>query len=194
MGMPSGAYSSQDYIPEGYDKFQVGQYTPQQMKLHSEMFQHAGPNSYLSKLASGNQNQFAEMEAPALRQFNALQGSTASRFSGMGMGARNSSGFQNTMSAASQDFAGQLQSNRQKLQRQAIMDLMGLSNSLLGQRPYERGLAQEPQEGDESSGWGGIIGTGVGAVGGGIAGFYAGDPYHGALLGASVGNKLGSAF
>jgi hypothetical protein len=148
--MPSGAYSSQqapmkEKIPSGYDKFSIQNFTPEQMGLFQQMFQHLGPEGYLSKLAAGDQGQFAEMEAPALRQFSGLQGNIASRFSGMGQGARNSSGFQNTMSAASSNFAQELQSNRQNLQRQAIMDLMGMSNSLMNQKPYEQGLTEKPK-------------------------------------------------
>ena len=53
------------------------------------------------------------MEAPALKQFSGLQGNLASRFSGMGSGARRSSGFQNTSNQAASDFAQQLQANKQ---------------------------------------------------------------------------------
>jgi len=84
------------------------------------------------------------MEAPALRQFSGLQSNLASRFSGMGgLGARRSSGFQNTMNSAASNFAQELQANRQNLQRQALQDLMGFSNSLLGQRPQENVLVEK---------------------------------------------------
>jgi hypothetical protein len=61
----------------------------------------------------------------------------------MGSGARHSSGFQNTANQATSDFAQQLQSQRLGLQRQAMQDLMGMSESLLGQRPYERFLTKK---------------------------------------------------
>ena len=195
MTMPSGAYSSsgsyskpyatsREMVPEGYDQFKLKNYTPEQAKLHEQGFSQVDPNSYLSQLASGNTNAFAEMEKPALQQFNALQGNIASRFSGMGMGSRNSSVFQQNMSAASQDFAGQLQANRSKMRQQAIMDLMGLSNQLLSQKPYETGLAQQPQQeqGKALGGWGSVIG----GVGGGIAGMYMGNPMLGASLGSTA--------
>jgi len=132
-----------DIIPKGYQKGQLSQFTPQQMQLYERIFGHLGPDSYLSKLASGDQSMFEQLEAPALRQFGQLQGNIASRFSGMGSGARNSSGFQNTMNEASTDFASQLQSQRMGLTRQAIQDLMGMSESLLGQRPYEKFLTEK---------------------------------------------------
>ena len=132
-------------IPKGYKSGQMQQFTPEQMQLFQQMFSNVSPDSYLSKLAGGDEGLFNEMEEPALRQFAGLQGNLASRFSGMGMGARRSSGFQNTMTSAASDFAKDLQSQRQNLQRQAIQDLMGLSSSLLGQRPYEQFLVPKKQ-------------------------------------------------
>jgi hypothetical protein len=136
-----------DKTPKGYKSGALQQFTPEQMELLTQMYSHVGPDSYLSRLASGDQSQFAEMEAPALKQFSELQGGLSSRFSGLGgagaLSSRGSSGFQNTMNQAGMDFASQLQSNRQGLQRQAIQDLMGLSNQLLGQRPWERTLTEK---------------------------------------------------
>jgi hypothetical protein len=128
--------------PSGYKSGQLAQFTPEQMKLFSEGFDQVSPDSYTSRLARGDQSLFGEMEAPALKQHSALQGGLASRFSGMGsFGGRNSSGFKNMSNAASSDFAMQLQSNRQGLQRQAIQDLRSMSNELLNQRPYENYIA-----------------------------------------------------
>jgi len=132
-----------DVTPKGFKLGQMQNFTPEQMQLFGQMFSQVDPESYLSQLAGGDQSFFDEMEEPAMRQFSALQGNLASRFSGMGMGARRSSGFQNTMNQASNDFASDLASRRQALQRQAIMDLQGLSNSLLGQRPFERFMIEK---------------------------------------------------
>jgi hypothetical protein len=121
----------------GYRHFERPQFTGEQMDLFKSLFGHLGPDSFLGRLAGGDQEQFDQMEAPAMRQFQGLQGQLASRFSGMGMGGRRSSGFQNTMNQASSDFAQQLQANRMGLQRQALGDLMGFSSQLLGQRPFE---------------------------------------------------------
>lgn len=134
-----------DKIPSGYRTGQLQQFTPQQLKLFKQMFSRLSPDSDLSRMAEGDEEFFDEMEAPAMRQFNQLQGGLASRFSNMGMGARRSSGFQNTSTAAASNFAQDLASKRQGLQRQAMMDLMGLSENLLAQRPNERFLVPKKQ-------------------------------------------------
>ena len=139
----SGLGLSGNKVPKGYQSGQMQQFTPEQMQLFQQMFGQVGPESFLGKLAGGDQSKFAEIEAPALQQFAGMQGNLASRFSGMGMGARRSSGFQNTMNQATSDFAQQLQSQRMGLQRQAIQDLMGMSNQLLGQRPYDQFMTEK---------------------------------------------------
>lgn len=201
QGMPQGAFSSNgdfsargmgdkqegEKIPSGYRKYAVQNFTPEQMQLMQQMIEQLGPESFLAKLASGDPSQFEEMEAPALRQFNELQGGLASRFSGMGSGARHSSGFQNASNAAAQDFAGQLQANRLGLQKQGLNDLMGYSNELMQQKPYTTGLAEKRPK--QPSGAGGLIGAGLG----GAAGFFAGGPM-GAMQGAQLGYGIGSSF
>jgi hypothetical protein len=70
----------------------------------------------------------------------------ASRFSGFdknALSARKGSGFQNSANQASSDFASQLQSNRMNIRNQAIKDLMGMSNDLLNQRPYQNYLMKK---------------------------------------------------
>src|SRR5258705_9357563 len=113
-----------DSIPKGFRKGQLQQFSPEQMQLFQQMFGHLGPDSFLSKLAGGEEGSFDEMEAPAMRQFSELLGGLGSRFSGMGdLGSRKSSGFQNAGTSAASNFAQELQGNRQNLQRQAINDL-----------------------------------------------------------------------
>lgn len=129
--------STGDIIPKGYRKGQLQQFNPNQMKLFEQLFSHVSPDSYLSKLSSGDQSTFEQMEAPEHRNFQGQLGQLASRFSGMGLGGRKSSGFRNSATAASSNFAQDLASKRHDLQRQAIMDLMGISQSLLGQKPTE---------------------------------------------------------
>lgn len=175
---------SKPKAPSGYKTFE--NMTPEQMELMRQLMDQLGPDSYLSKLAGGDQEAFAELEAPALQQFSGLQGNIASRFSGMGQGGRRSSGFQNTMNQASSDFAQQLQSNRLNLRNQALQELMQYGNQLLTQNPY--GLVEKQQK---QSGWGGALG----AAGGGALGFFAsgGNPYL-ALQGANAGYQVGSKF
>lgn len=159
-------------IPSGYSKGSLQQFTPEQMQLFQQMFSHVGPDSFLSKLSGGDEGTFNQIEAPALKQFSALQGQLGSRFTGMGgggnqaaLGARNSSGFQNTANAATADFAGQLQSQRQGLQQQALQDLMGFSSNLLGQKPYQNFLTKKEHK---EPFWKQLLGM-VSPVGGDIA-------------------------
>lgn len=146
----------------GHHRFQ--QFTPEQMGLLQQMMGMIGPDSFLSKIAGGDEEAFAQMEAPALRQFSGLQGNLASRFSGMGMGARNSSGFQNAAGAQSSDFAQKLQSQRMGLQSQATRDLMQMAQMLMGQQPY--GLQEKQAK--KPSDWTKILGL-FSPVGGDIA-------------------------
>lgn len=184
----SGGMSRGDSVPSGYKVGQLQQFTPEQMELFKNSFQHVGPNSYLSRLASGDQSYFDEMEAPALRQFNALQGNIASRYSAGGgagsLSGRRSSGFQNEMTSASSDFAQKLQANRQNLQRQALLDLSGMTSELLGQRPYERDLFKKQEK--QPSGWGSI----AGGLLGGVGGAFFGAPVQGAMIGSQIGSMF----
>jgi len=173
--MTMSATGSKPFTPQlnvgktrkGYTPVSQQQFTPEQMGLLQRMFGQVGPDSYLSKLAGGDESTFNQIEAPALRQFSGLQGNIASRFSGMGAGAQRSSGFKNTMNQASSDFASDLQAQRQGLQRSAIRDLHEMSTNLLGQRPYETGLMPK-----QKSGWQqflesitGGVGQGAGSLG-----------------------------
>jgi len=177
-----------DIMPEGYSMGQIQQYDPQQMELYGNSHKHLGSDSYLSKLAGGDQGIFDEIEAPAWRDLQEAQGGLASRFSGMGMGGRGSA-FQNAATQQSSDFAMKLQAQRHNLRSQAIKDLMGLSSDLLDKRPYERFRVEDPE--DEGVNWTGI----AGGVLGGVGGFFAtgGNPM-GAFAGASTGYNIGSGF
>jgi hypothetical protein len=180
----SGLGYSGNKIPSGYRAGQIQNFDPQQMELFKSLFSNVGPQSFLSQLSQGNPETFNQIEAPALRQFNELQGNLASRFSGMGQGGRQSSGFQNATTSAASNFAENLQAQRANLQRQALHDLMSMSNQLLSQRPYEQFLVKKQQR---PSGLGGALG----ALGGGALGFFTGGPA-GALTGASAGYGIGS--
>ena len=159
-------------VPAGYNVGRMQNYSPDQMSLFKSLFSHVGPDSYLGKLAGGDSSFFDQLEAPALKQFSGIQGNLASRFSGMGMGARNSSGFQNTMNSASSDFAQNLQSRRMDLQRQAIQDLLGLSGDLLEKKPYDQFLT--PQGPSFLQSLLGGLGQGAGQLGGmiGVGGLF----------------------
>ncbi len=154
----------------GYQQTTLKNFTPEQQQLFQHLLGQVGPNSQTSRLAAGDQSQFDQLEAPAMRQFGALQGNLASRFSGQGMGGRRSSSFQNAQTSAASNFAQDLQSQRMGLQRQAIQDLMGMGNSLLNQRPYENVLLQKEkpywqQLGIAGAGGLGQLATGAGNLG-----------------------------
>lgn len=151
---------SGDRIPKGYGVAQVQQFNPDQMKMLSQLLNQLGPDSFLAKIAGGDQSAFDEMEAPAKRQFAGTIGNLGSRFSGMGTGALKSSGFQNTANQAGMDFASQLQSNRSSMRMNAIRDLQSYGNALLQQRPTERGVYQKQQK--QGMDWGSLIGQGAG--------------------------------
>lgn len=161
-----------DKIPKGYNAGQLQQFTPEQMGLFKQLFSQLGPDSYLSKLSGGDEGLFSEIEAPAWRNFQEAQGQLGSRFSQLApgaMSAQRGSGFQNAAGQLGSDFAMQLASKRQELQRQALMDMFGLSESLLNQRPYDRFLQEKPQK--EPSFFDKLLGLG-GKFLGGFAGGY----------------------
>lgn len=192
MNPTQGPYSGQKV--GGRKIQQTPNFTPEQMQLFQSLFSQVSPDSQTAKLAGGDQSTFEQMEAPALRQFSELQGNIASRFSQGGggagaLGARNSSGFQNTMNAATSNFAQDLQSKRQELQRQAIQDLMGMSNTLLNQQPYDTQLS-EPKE--KSSFLQKLLGGSLPLIGAGVGGFFGGPA--GAALGGQAGSAASSAF
>lgn len=178
-----------DVIPKGYKAGQMQQFTPEQMQLFQQMFGQVGQGSFLSKLAGGDQGAFEQLEAPAMKQFQELQGQTASRFSGAGMGARRSSGFQNAMGQQTMDFAQQLQSQRLGLQSQALQDLKGISGDLLNQQPYERFMIKKQQK---EPMWKSLVQGGLTAAGAVAGGIYGGPM--GAAAGGQLGSTLGSGF
>lgn len=182
------ALTGGNVVPKGYERGQLSQFTPEQMNLFQQMFGQVGPESYLGRLAGGDQSLFGEIEAPALQQFAGIQSGIANRFSGMGSGARRSGGFQRELGQAGSDFSQALQAQRQGLQRQALQDMMGISESLLGQRPYEQFLIKNKLG---MSGWDKALGVGLPILGAGLGAF--GGPF-GAALGGQIGSAAASGF
>lgn len=161
---------------------QYQRYTPEQMKLFQQQFGLLGPDSYLYRLAQGDPELMKEMETGALRQFSGQMGNLASRFSGAGTGGRHSSGFKLSAGMEARQLQEQLANQRGQMQQQAIRDLMGLSNQILGQDPYETFLIEPEQK---SSWWQKAVG-GLAPAAGTAIGAYFGNP--------ALGNQLGSAF
>ena len=106
------------------------------------------------------------------------------------MGARKGSGFQNQQTQGAQDFASTLAMQRQGLQRQALLDLMGLSQSILGQSPSEQFLIKKQPK--QQSFWGKLFGAAAPLAGAGIGAAFGGFP--GASMGAQLGGGLASGF
>lgn len=129
--------------PSGFKSGYLQQYTPEQMQLYQQQFGNVGPDSYLNRLAGGDEDAFSEMEAPAWKNLARAQGQLGSRYSGMGTGAQKSSGFRNEQGQLGSDFAQQLASRRLDYRRQAQQDLHSMTQDLLGQRPYERYLVEK---------------------------------------------------
>lgn len=153
--MPKGMEG--DTIPSGYRSGGVQQYNPQQSQFYEQLLNMLGPDSYLARLAGGEEGIFDEMEAPAWRQHQEDQGQLASRFSGSNgaMSARRGSGFHNMANQQSSDFAMGLQSQRQQLQQKAIQDLMGMGSDLLDKRPFEKFVTPKRQK---QNPWGEVAG------------------------------------
>lgn len=138
-----------DIVPKGFRGGQISQLLPEQQELLSRLFSLVSPESDLFRLAGGDESAFEEMEAPAHRLFQEQLGQLGSRFSQLApgaMSAQKGSGFQNAATQATSDFAMNLASRRKELQREAIMDLLGISNDLLAQRPFEKFLAPKKQK------------------------------------------------
>lgn len=135
-------------IPKGYRLGQIQQFSPEQMQLFQRMFSQVGPDSYLSKLAGGDESAFEQMEKPAWRAFGQAQGQLGSRFSQLApgaMSAQRGSGFKNAAGQLGSDFASDLAARRHSLQMNALDQMTNMSNSLLGQRPTEQSLIQKQQ-------------------------------------------------
>lgn len=176
------ALTGGNIIPKGYQRGQLQQFTPEQQQLFSRLFSHVSPESFTGRLAAGDQGAFEQYEAPALRQFQQALGGAGARYSGLGMGAQQSSGFKHQIGGMGTDLAERLAGNRMNLQRSAIEQLMSMSQMLLGQRPYESFLIED----ERKNPWGG-------ALSGAVSGATAGAPFGpwGAAIGGLVGGTAG---
>lgn len=138
----------------GYKLRNVPNYNPQQMQLFAKLLGPllggqglSGGLDFLQGLAGGDESMFEQAEAPAYRAFNKQIGELGSRFAGFGSGSLDSSAFQQATSGAAGELAENLQSKRLGLQTGAIERLLGLSQNLLQERPYDSFLEKK------RSGW-----------------------------------------
>lgn len=164
----------------GYKVRQTPNFSPEQMQLFQQLLGGlmgggglGGGLDFLSKLAGGDEEAFAQAEAPAYSAFQKSLGQLGSRFAGLG--AMDSSGFQQATAGAAGDFAQNIQAQRLGMQNDAISRLLGLSQNLLGQKPYDTFLEEKKGGFD----WGGLLG--------GAAGSFLGP------MGGALGKGIGSA-
>lgn len=180
----------------GYDVASLSNYGPDVVETARKLYGKTVPGmeagiDYNTRLASGDQSMFDELEAPALRQFGQQQSQIASRFSGGGggdraMSSRRGSGFYNAQNSAAMELSEKLSSQRQALRRQAINDLRGMSKELLEPQRQNQMLVKP-----KVPGWQKFVGGALPLIGAGVGAF--GGPM-GMALGASVGSQLGGAF
>lgn len=179
-------------IPKGYKTGGLQQFTPEQTSLYQSLFPYVSPGSKLAQQAQGDASGFAPFEEYAGKAFQERLGNLASRFTEFAPGAmssKGSSGFKIAGGQAAQDFALQLAMQRQNLQRQALADLMGISDSLLSQRPYQQFLIPKQTRPSRLSQ---VLGIGL-PIAGAVAGGAFGGPA-GAMLGGQLGSLAGSGF
>ena len=172
-----------------FDVYTQPRFTPEQMQLFSQMMGMASPESFTGRLSQGQG--FEALEAPATRQFAQALGGLGSRFSGMGTGARSSSGMALAGAGLGTDLAQNLQAQRLGLQRQAIGDIMGMGRDLLGYAPYNTMLmpsARAPWQEALLGGARGLSQSGLmgqlgklspmfGILGSALSGAMGGNPY-----------------
>jgi hypothetical protein len=176
---------------------QIPQFTAGQQGLFQSLLGGAQPGAshglgYLSKLASGDEESFAHLEQPALQDYEQALSKLGNRFANTGF-ASSSSPFQNAARGLGQDYANTLQSQRSQLQMDALTKLLGISQNLLGQRPYMIGTESQQPGGGWSSiapALGGAIPGILAAILGGPAGA-AGGGALGALLSHLLGGQRG---
>ena len=93
---------------------------------------------FLSRLLSGDQSIFQELEAPALRQFQEqIVPGLAERFTGMGLGAQGSSGYQQVLGGAASRLAQDLAGQRSQYRMSALDRLLSQAGQTMQARPYD---------------------------------------------------------
>lgn len=175
----------------GHSLISQNRYGPDFSQLHGNLSQAIGPGltgglSQLAAQASGSPEAFAALEAPAMRDFQSGLGQIASRFSGMGTGARRSSGFGHATNAATQDFAERLQSQRLGFQQSAMQQLMQMYGLLSGTDLQDTWMMENAPK--KPSWWKQAAGIGLPLAGGALGGMFGGP------MGAALGANLGGGF
>lgn len=185
-------YGTKPKIP-GYNIIATPTMDPRTTEYRQRLLDNSQPGldagvKRLSALAAGDQSQFDALEKPAFEDFQRGLGMIGSRYAGTGSGqmsARGSSAFQNETTGAAGDLAAKLQAQRMDIQNNALSELRGISQDILGSSPYEYGLQPKKKK---RKWWQ----TGIDAAvtgGGAVLGGFLGGP-----AGAAAGLQAGSAF
>lgn len=185
MATPT-SYRSMSRTP--YEQLQVPTKDPRQMELYQQVASALGPHLRGSvegmgqMAAGGTPEQWAQLEAPAMRQYQQAIGGIGARYSGLGMGTQKSSAFQNELTGSAADLAERLQGNRMSLQQNAQRQLLELYKHLMSTDTFENLFMEK----ERRNPWGGLF---SGATSGATAGSAFG-PWGlaaGALLGGTAG-------
>jgi hypothetical protein len=122
----------------------IAQIDPQQLSLYNDSTYKAGL-PFLMQLLGGDTS---AIEQPVMRQFNEqILPGIANRVSGLGAGAQRSSGYQNMLSDAASDLAGNLASLKYNARSNALNtalsysqagnnSLMNMASLALGKEPF----------------------------------------------------------
>ena len=93
---------------------------------------------FISRLLGGDESIFQELEAPALRQFQEqIIPGLSERFTGMGLGAQGSSGYQQTLGAAGSRLAQDLAGQRAQYRMSALDRLLAQAGQTMQARPFD---------------------------------------------------------
>lgn len=115
---------------------------PLQMQLMQQLIQGIGPGigqgtDFLTKLLSGDESIFKEIEAPMIRQFEqqTVPG-LAERFTAQGSGGQSSSAYQQQLGAAGSRLAQDLASQRAGYRMSALDRLLSQAQAASSMQPY----------------------------------------------------------
>lgn len=166
----------------------LGQISPEQFQLQGNPLYQSG-QSYLNRLLSNDPEIMKSFEQPALRQYNEqIVPALAERFTGIG--AQNSSSFQNALAQSGKDLALDLQGLRSGLQFQALPQAFQYASapSELGLQLGRLGLGTQAVQNYFQEGQPGFVQQILAALGGGVA------KRAGATFGAGAGTAAANKF
>jgi|SRR5579864_206847 len=182
-------------VPKGYKQFNFPTRGGQSADIYKMLASGtaSGLPDILSNLmatARGEGSAFQGLEGPARRDLEANLANIGQQF-GLS-GTQKSSGFQNAIAGAGQNFAETLQAQRSGLMERSMQNVLNLGNLLL-QNPDVESYYSEKKKG--SSIWNDILGIGL-PLAGTAAGFI---PGFGAMIGgpaggSAIGSSIASAF